>query len=61
MDADNARVTLFTSGSTGAPKRIIKTVRQLELEAEIVDRVLGRPFPRMPGFTPRSCISISMA
>ena len=30
MDADRACVTLFTSGSTGAPKRIIKTVRQLE-------------------------------
>ena len=46
MDADKACVTLFTSGSTGAPKRIIKTVRQLELEAEIVDRVLGPTVPR---------------
>jgi acyl-coenzyme A synthetase/AMP-(fatty) acid ligase len=46
MDADRACVTLFTSGSTGAPKRIIKTVRQLELEAEIVDRVLGPTVPK---------------
>jgi acyl-coenzyme A synthetase/AMP-(fatty) acid ligase len=46
MDADKASVTLFTSGSTGAPKRIVKTVRQLELEAEIVDRVLGPTVPR---------------
>ena len=46
MDADKACVTLFTSGSTGAPKRIIKTVRQLELEAEIVDRVLGPTAPK---------------
>jgi acyl-coenzyme A synthetase/AMP-(fatty) acid ligase len=46
MDADRACVTLFTSGSTGAPKRITKTVRQLELEAEIVDRVLGPTVPK---------------
>ena len=38
---ENSSVTLFTSGSTGVPKRIVKTVRQLELEAEIVDRVRG--------------------
>jgi acyl-coenzyme A synthetase/AMP-(fatty) acid ligase len=46
MDADKACVTLFTSGSTGAPKRIVKTMRQLELEAEIVDRVLGPTAPK---------------
>lgn len=46
MDADKACVTLFTSGSTGAPKRIVKTVRQLELEAGIVDRVLGPTVPQ---------------
>lgn len=46
MDAENARVTLFTSGSTGTPKRISKTMRQLELEAETVERVLGQAAPR---------------
>jgi acyl-coenzyme A synthetase/AMP-(fatty) acid ligase len=45
MDADKAHVTLFTSGSTGKPKRITKTVRQLELEAETVERVLGQTVP----------------
>jgi len=46
MDADRAYVTLFTSGSTGTPKRITKTVRQLEVEAETVERVLGQAVPK---------------
>jgi acyl-coenzyme A synthetase/AMP-(fatty) acid ligase len=46
MDADRAHVTLLTSGSTGVPKRITKTMRQLELEAETVERVLGETVPR---------------
>ncbi len=45
MDAGKARVTLFTSGSTGTPKRITKTMRQLEVEAETVERVLGQAVP----------------
>jgi acyl-coenzyme A synthetase/AMP-(fatty) acid ligase len=45
MNADAARVTLFTSGSSGTPKRISKTIRQLELEAEVVERVLGQTVP----------------
>lgn len=46
MDADRACVTLFTSGSTGTPKRITKTLRQLEREAETVERVLGPIVPK---------------
>lgn len=45
MNSDTATIMLFTSGSTGTPKRIIKTVRQLELEAGTVDRVLGEAVP----------------
>jgi acyl-coenzyme A synthetase/AMP-(fatty) acid ligase len=45
MESDKARVTLFTSGSTGTPKRITKTIRQLELEAETVERVLSQAAP----------------
>ena len=61
MDADNACITLFTSGSTGSPKRVTKTMRQLELEAGVVEGVLGRTVPRIAEFTPRSRISICMA
>jgi acyl-coenzyme A synthetase/AMP-(fatty) acid ligase len=46
MDAERTCVTLFTSGSTGTPKRFSKTVRQLELEAETVERVLGQAVPK---------------
>jgi len=49
MDGDAARITLFTSGSSGTPKRVAKTVRQLELEVEVVDRVLGQAVPESAG------------
>lgn len=45
FDATKTLVTLFTSGSTGTPKRIVKTVRQFEVEAETVERVLGEAVP----------------
>lgn len=45
LDAGQARIVLFTSGSTGTPKRIVKTVRQLEIEALTVERVLGQQVP----------------
>jgi acyl-coenzyme A synthetase/AMP-(fatty) acid ligase len=45
MDANRTTLNFFTSGSTGEPKRITKTVRQLELEAVTVDRVLGLRVP----------------
>lgn len=46
MNADRAFVTLFTSSSSGPPKRVVKTVRQLELEAEVVERLLGSTVPK---------------
>src|SRR5262249_38767569 len=37
----NLPITFFTSGSTGEPKRIPKTLAHLEREAEAVDLILG--------------------
>lgn len=46
LDPDTARLTLSTSGSTGEPKRIDKTLRQLDNEVQALERqwgdVLGR-------------------
>jgi acyl-coenzyme A synthetase/AMP-(fatty) acid ligase len=39
-------LSFFTSGSTGAPKRIAKTLAHLDREAEAVDAVLGSIVPR---------------
>lgn len=49
MDVEQACIALFTSGSSGAPKRVVKTFRQLELEAETVERVLGQEVPAAAG------------
>jgi acyl-coenzyme A synthetase/AMP-(fatty) acid ligase len=38
-------LTFFTSGSTGIPKRVVKTLAHLEREAESVDAVLGPIVP----------------
>jgi acyl-coenzyme A synthetase/AMP-(fatty) acid ligase len=38
-------LTFFTSGSTGAPKRVAKTLAHLDREAEAVDAVLGSVVP----------------
>ncbi len=62
LDAGQARIVLFTSGSTGTPKRIVKTVRQLEVEALTVERVLGQQVPGDAAVhANRSATSISTA
>jgi len=40
------QLSFFTSGSTGAPKRVAKTLAHLDREAEAVDAVLGTSVPR---------------
>jgi len=42
----STRLSFFTSGSTGAPKRVLKTLAHLERETESVDTLLG---PIVPG------------
>lgn len=42
IDPSNAIVSLFTSGSTGQPKRIRKSLAYLDAEARAVDAVLGK-------------------
>ncbi len=41
-----ARLTFLTSGSTGAPKRVSKTLAHLEYEAEAIEALLGTAVPR---------------
>jgi acyl-coenzyme A synthetase/AMP-(fatty) acid ligase len=41
IDADAARVTFFTSGSTGAPKSVTKTLGMLDREVAAFDQVWG--------------------
>lgn len=45
IDGERAIISFYTSGSTGRPKRIVKTMRQLDLEAENLDQVLGSAVP----------------
>lgn len=41
LDADTERLVLFTSGSTGAPQPIGKSLRQLDAEIAALERVFG--------------------
>ncbi|HVJ42888.1 MAG TPA: AMP-binding protein [Dongiaceae bacterium] len=41
LDPDRCYLDLFTSGSTGAPKRVGKSLAQLETEAQTVETVLS--------------------
>jgi acyl-coenzyme A synthetase/AMP-(fatty) acid ligase len=49
LDARQCRLDLFTSGSTGAPKRISKSLEQLECEAQTIESLLA---PRLPAASP---------
>lgn len=41
LDIDNIVITLFTSGSSGKPKAIHKTLKQLDIEIAILDNLWG--------------------
>jgi acyl-CoA synthetase (AMP-forming)/AMP-acid ligase II/3-hydroxymyristoyl/3-hydroxydecanoyl-(acyl carrier protein) dehydratase len=41
LDAEHCRLSLFTSGSTGAPKRVEKTLAMMEREAAAIEAILG--------------------
>ena len=45
IDADRAIVSLFTSGSTGRAKRVVKTMRQLDLEVAALAEILDGAVP----------------
>ncbi|CAG7857360.1 hypothetical protein MCAMS1_02153 [biofilm metagenome] len=42
LNPDESRVVLFTSGSTGEPKPIVKTVKQLEIEIATLENMWGK-------------------
>jgi hypothetical protein len=46
MDADANRLSLYTSGSTGLPKRVDKTLAVMQREAQAIEEILGS---RVPG------------
>nr|WP_298689264.1 AMP-binding protein [uncultured Dongia sp.] len=46
MDPAHCRMTLFTSGSTGEPKSVSKTLDTMEREAAAIEEILGEQVPR---------------
>ena len=45
IDPAHCRITLFTSGSTGEPKRVAKTLDTMEREAAAIEEILGGQVP----------------
>jgi acyl-coenzyme A synthetase/AMP-(fatty) acid ligase len=45
LDAERCSISLFTSGSTAQPKRVVKTLRQLDAEASIIETLFGASLP----------------
>ncbi|MBI2255696.1 MAG: acyl-CoA synthetase [Proteobacteria bacterium] len=46
VDAKACRLSLFTSGSTGEPKRVDKTLALMQREAVAIEQVLGASVPK---------------
>jgi acyl-coenzyme A synthetase/AMP-(fatty) acid ligase len=46
IDPAHCRITLFTSGSTGEPKSVPKTLDTMEREAAAIEEILGSQVPR---------------
>ena len=42
LDAGDCRLDVFTSGSTGEPKRVVKSLAMVEAETEVLERLWGR-------------------
>jgi acyl-coenzyme A synthetase/AMP-(fatty) acid ligase len=45
LDVDRCRIDLFTSGSTAKPKRVGKSLRQLECEAQVIEAFFAPQLP----------------
>jgi acyl-coenzyme A synthetase/AMP-(fatty) acid ligase len=50
LDPDQSWIELFTSGSTGQPKRISKTLREMDAEARAIEQATGGDCPNAPVF-----------
>jgi len=50
LDPAQSRIELFTSGSTGAPKRIVKTLAEMDAEAAAIEQAIGGKCPGAPVF-----------
>lgn len=45
LDPTDCRLNLFTSGSTGVPKQVVKTLAIMEREAAAIEEIIGRDVP----------------